>query len=599
MARNRKKGIVRKTYKLATYHPSTKIPAEVKKPLFGLIAFNLISSAIFDLFSFTLKGSQYWAGKNTFLCLVCLVLYFSKDVLNSVKGTFYDLKNADIDNLYKSLLNGSIIEIVDATRDKVYKDEKLLTTSDLIFGIKEYISLVHNLYKNIPTAFVDTATMFVMTASLMLIEFNESKDIKLTLTFFGILLICATLYVVLLKVRINQRNKYRKMMRQLRKNEENFLNDLKNLIPIEKKDFNYHANKFKDCISNNIKEKKSLNLEMNINFLLRSLVLLTFMMLIAFLKLKGKPLTATVILDVVATTSVYDVLLRKIQNILSNFENILDITSDMEVYFEEYKLIVDCYDREIKLREEELNSDINNITISPFSFSYTSNGDVFKLTVSDGFSISTGNIVLVNGHTGCGKSTIMKLLTGKIKLENSPVSFKNTSGYLNSIVLEARSTLGCNSVLNEIVLDENADTLNCNFEKLLYLLKELTLFDDILIMLHANNIEESKKDSLVLRYLRKKTFKEFSTGQQQRLLITKVLYNLKDQQIIAFDEVTSGLDDATATKVLKFICNYCQADKKRIILFATHQVALTRSVCDTEITFHTKAESSEAIFSQL
>ena len=118
-------------------------------------------------------------------------------------------------------------------------------------------------------------------------------------------------------------------------------------------------------------------------------------------------------------------------------------------------------------------------------------------------------------------------------------------------------------------------------------------------MLHANNIEESKKDVLVLKYLSKKTFKEFSTGQQQRLLITKVLYNLKDQQIIAFDEVTSGLDDATATKVLKFICNYCQADKKRIILFATHQVALTRSVCDTEITFHTKAESSEAIFSQL
>ena len=599
MARNRKKGIVRKTYNLATYHPSTKIPAEVRKPLFSLIAFNLISSALLDLFSFTLKGSQYWAGKNTFLCLVCLVLYFSKDLLNSVKGTFCDLKNADIDNLYKGLLNGSIIEIVDATRDKVYKDENLLTTSDLIFGIKEYISLVHNLYKMIPSALVETGTMIVMTISLMLIEFNESKDLGLTLTFFGVLLICATLYVVLLKVRINQRNKHRKKMRQLRKNEENFLNDLRNLIPIEEKDFNFHANKFKDCISNNIKEKKSLNLEMNINFLLRSLVLLSFMMLISFLKLKGKPLTSTVILDVVAVTSVYDVLLRKIQKILSNIENILDVTSDMEVYFEEYKLIVDCYDKEIKLREEELNSDIDSITISPFNFSYTANGDVFKLTVADGFSISTGNIVLVNGHTGCGKSTIMKLLTGKIKLENSPVSFKNTSGYLNSIVLEARSTLGCNSVLSEIILEDIYNEMSFDFDKLLYLLKELTLFDDILVMLHATNISESKKDVLVLKYLSKKTFKEFSTGQQQRLLITKVLYNLKDQQIIAFDEVTSGLDDATATKVLKFICNYCQADKKRIILFATHQVNLTRVVCDTEITFNTKAESSEAIFSQL
>lgn len=594
-----KTGIIRRTYNLAKYHSVTKIPTEVRKPLFSLIAFSLITSALLDLFSFTLKGSQFFAGKNIFLCLACLVLYFSKDVLNSIKGTFYDLKNADIDNLYKSLLNGSIIEIVDATRNKVYKEERLLTTSDLIFGIKEYVSLVHELYRKIPSALVETVTLVVMTISLMLIEFNESKNLKLTLTFFGILLICATLYVVLLKIRINQKNKYRKKLREFRKNEENHLNDLKNLVPIEKKDFDYHANKLKTCISNNIEERKSLNLELNINFLLRSLVLLSFMMLIAILKLKGKTLTSNVILDVVAVTSVYDVILGKIQKILANIEDILDITNDMEIYFEEFKLIVDCYDREIKLREEELNSDINSITISPFNFSYTSNGDVFKLTVPNGFSISTGNVVLVNGHTGCGKSTIMKLLTGKIKLENSPVSFKNTSGYLNSVILEARSTLGCNSVLSEIILDDVSDEMNCDFEKLLYLLKELTLFDDILVMLHASNIEESKKDSLVLNYLSKKTFKEFSTGQQQRLLITKVLYNLKDQQIIAFDEVTSGLDDATATKVLKFICNYCQADKKRIILFATHQVALTRSVCDTEITFHTKAESSEAIFSQL
>lgn len=594
-----KTGIIRRTYNLAKYHSVTKIPSEVRKPLFSLIAFSLITSALLDLFSFTLKGSQFFAGKNIFLCLTCLVLYFSKDVLNSIKGTFYDLKNADIDNLYKSLLNSSIIEIVDTTRDKVYKAERLLTTSDLIFGIKEYVSLVHELYRKIPSALVETITLVVMTISLMLIEFNESKNLKLTLTFFGILLICAILYIVLLKIRINQKNKYRKKLREFRKNEENHLNDLKNLVPIEKRDFDYHANKLKSCISNNIEERKSLNLELNINFLLRSLVLLSFMMLIAFLKLKGKTLTSNVILDVVAVTSVYDVILGKIQKILANIEDILDITNDMEVYFEEFKLIVDCYDREIKLKEEELNSDINSITISPFNFSYTSNGDVFKLTVPNGFSILNGNIVLVNGHTGCGKSTIMKLLTGKIKLETSPVFFENTSGYLNSIVLEARSILGCNNVLSEIILDDVSNEMNCDFEKLLYLLKELTLFDDILVMLHASNIEESEKDSLVLNYLSKKTFKEFSTGQQQRLLITKVLYNLKDQQIIAFDEVTSGLDDATAAKVLKFICHYCQADKKRIILFATHQVALTRNVCDTEITFHTKAESSEAIFSHL
>lgn len=599
MAR-KKSGIVRKTYRLATYHKTTKIPAEVRKPMFNLIGFSILSSAILDLLSFTLKGAQFFAERNTFLCLSFLILYFSKDVLNSVKNTFYDLKNSTVDALYKSLVNNNIIEVVDVTRDKVYKNEEILTTSDLIFGIKEYIGLVHNLYKKIPSAFVDIVTLAVMTVSLMFIEFNESKNLKLTLTFFGILLICASLYVILLKIRIKQRNKFRKNFRALRKSEENYLNDLKNLVPVEKQDFDFHAKKFKDCISNNIKENKILNLKLNINFLLRSFVLLLFMILITFFKLHGKPLSANVILDVVAVTSVYEVLLSKIQRILSNIENILDIVNDMEVYFEDYQIIVDCYEKELKLREEELNSDIDSIDIVPFNFSYTRNGDVFRLSITNGFSLKKGNIVLVNGHTGCGKSTIMKLLTGKIKLENSPVYFKNTSGYLNSLILEARSTLGCNNVLSEIVLKDVTNNIyNFDCKKLIYLLKNLTLFDDILLMLHISDTAESKKEQLILNYLSKKTFREFSTGQQQRLLITKVLYNLKDQQIIAFDEVTSGLDDATATKVLKFICNYCQADKKRIILFATHQVALTRSVCDTEITFHTKAESSEAIFSQL
>jgi ABC-type multidrug transport system ATPase subunit len=64
-----------------------------------------------------------------------------------------------------------------------------------------------------------------------------------------------------------------------------------------------------------------------------------------------------------------------------------------------------------------------------------------------------------------------------------------------------------------------------------------------------------------------------------------VLYNLGNQQILAFDEITSGLDDETALKVLKFICNYCQRNKKRIIVLASHQTNVTKSVCNKEIIF--------------
>lgn len=62
-------------------------------------------------------------------------------------------------------------------------------------------------------------------------------------------------------------------------------------------------------------------------------------------------------------------------------------------------------------------------------------------------------------------------------------------------------------------------------------------------------------------------------------LISKILFWLNpDIDIVALDECTSGLDaetddddNADALKILQFIINYCNHDKKRILFLATHQ----------------------------
>jgi ABC-type transport system involved in cytochrome bd biosynthesis fused ATPase/permease subunit len=70
----------------------------------------------------------------------------------------------------------------------------------------------------------------------------------------------------------------------------------------------------------------------------------------------------------------------------------------------------------------------------------------------------------------------------------------------------------------------------------------------------------------------------FSNGQNQRLILAKILYWLDDEiDVVVLDECTSGLDDksetdsADAERILKYIVDFCNKDKKRIVIISTHQ----------------------------
>ncbi len=582
---------LRRTYKLLTCHKLLKMPEDIKKMKTNLIILSVCFSAFTDFLTFALKGAQSFAAQGkTILCVLCLILYFGKSLFQSIYSTMYDLRSSSFDNIYKSKINTVIMDVVEVTREKVYKDENLMTTSDLIFATKYYLDLVHNFWWRLPEDLSNFVTLIVMTISLMFIEFRDTQDIKLTASFFFILLGCVIIYIILLKIRLKKRDLYRETRRQLKKDEDNYLNDLRNITPLETRDFDFHAFKLKNCISKTVETMRKLDLDLNLLFIIRSIVLAFFMCLITILKVKGKSLTPAVILDVVAVTTVYNTILDKIQNILFSLEGMIDRANDIQTYFKDFNLITETYDEENGF--EESTSIVNQITVKPFIYTYKGTKNVFQLLVENAFTLSKKDIVLVRGHTGCGKSTLMKLLTGKKKLKNSPISFGHTNGYLNSIMLESRSILGCNNVLSEIILSD--DTFNFDVAKLLHILKGITLYDDLIALLHLPiSATDSEKNNAVLNYLRQNVFKEFSTGQQQRLLIAKVLFNLKDQQILAFDEVTSGLDDETAKKVLKFICEFSQDSFDRIILFATHQIGVTKEFCNKQITFEADAPYSK------
>lgn len=80
--------------------------------------------------------------------------------------------------------------------------------------------------------------------------------------------------------------------------------------------------------------------------------------------------------------------------------------------------------------------------------------------------------------------------------------------------------------------------------------------------------------------LSKVSCKELSNGLRQRALIARTLYNLGNSDLVCIDEPIGSLDVNNARKVVEFIKEYCNRDKKRFILICTHQYSLIRDMID-------------------
>jgi ABC-type polar amino acid transport system ATPase subunit len=167
-------------------------------------------------------------------------------------------------------------------------------------------------------------------------------------------------------------------------------------------------------------------------------------------------------------------------------------------------------------------------------------------------SISSGEIAILLGKSGAGKSTILRILnnleiadSGKIALNNAPIKkneigfvFQNFNLFSNLSVIE-NITLALVQVKN--IKKEEAFAMGCD------ILKKYHLLD--------------KKDSSV---------QSLSGGQKQRIAIIRTL--VMQPKIICFDEPISSLDPYSTNEILSFIRELQREDY--IILMTTHNVSI-------------------------
>lgn len=184
-----------------------------------------------------------------------------------------------------------------------------------------------------------------------------------------------------------------------------------------------------------------------------------------------------------------------------------------------------------------------------------------KIHALDGvsFTINEGELVIIAGASGAGKSTILNLLGGMDTVSEGTivVDGKEISSYSDKeMTFYRRYDVGF--VFQFYNLIQNL-TLKENVELATQICKNPL---DIVETIKAVGLQERINNFP----------SQLSGGEQQRVAIARAL--AKNPKLLLCDEPTGALDYQTGKQVLKVLQDTCRKQKKTVIVI-THNLALT------------------------
>lgn len=227
------------------------------------------------------------------------------------------------------------------------------------------------------------------------------------------------------------------------------------------------------------------------------------------------------------------------QSLITSGQMLQEMRTKMELIEDVMEYPSDTILREIDGQE---NSKIfGKIDIQNVSFGYARLGKPVLKNID--ITIEQGQKVAFVGSSGCGKSTISKLLSGLYEPWSGQILFngKKISEIDKAIFKSSVAIVDQDIILFEDTIENNIrmwDETIEDFEVILAA-RDAQIHDDIMQRPkgYSHKLAEGGKD--------------FSGGQRQRLEIARVL--AQDPTIIILDEATSALDAKTEHKVVKSI----------------------------------------------
>lgn len=177
--------------------------------------------------------------------------------------------------------------------------------------------------------------------------------------------------------------------------------------------------------------------------------------------------------------------------------------------------------------------------------------------------VDQGEFVFLVGHSGAGKSSILKLITREEKITNGRITVnkENITNIKNSALHKYRRNIG-------IVFQDYR------------LIKEKTVYENVELALRVVG-EKSKNikpkvmealESVGIAHKYKKYPDELSGGECQRVGIARAIVN--NPSIIIADECTGNLDMDNSISIMKLLD---EINKKGVtVIMATHNLDLVR-----------------------
>ena len=213
------------------------------------------------------------------------------------------------------------------------------------------------------------------------------------------------------------------------------------------------------------------------------------------------------------------------------------------------------------------NNEFISLKLKNVSFTYNSNDNCIQNVCMD---INKGDYIAFTGHSGCGKSTVLKLLMCMYELDSGERTIIKSNGCDN--LTEAWRRLFAyvpqdnaliNGTVREIVTFANPSLAydNAKIRNALQIACADEFINDIDI-----DMQLGEKGS------------GLSWGQMQRISIARAVFS--DSPILLLDEATSALDEDTEKKLLQNL----QQMTNRTIIIVTHRTAAL-SICNRIFNF--------------
>ena len=217
--------------------------------------------------------------------------------------------------------------------------------------------------------------------------------------------------------------------------------------------------------------------------------------------------------------------------------------------------ILDLDENEIK--DIALENKPLDISFKDAYFSYDEKREILK---GINLNIPSNSFVSLVGESGCGKSTIASILTGKNKkyrgeilIDNKPLKDINEEDLLEHVLLvKHNSYLFKGTVEDNLKMAKN----DASKEEMEAVLKKVNLLDFL-----------NTQDGLNTKLLEKAS--NLSGGQVQRLALARALLK-ENVSIYIFDEATSNIDIESEEIIMQVIKDLA---KEKTVLLISHRLA--------------------------